>query len=404
MKKAVTSYFSKTAKELQPSGIRRFFDLAATMKDVISLGVGEPDFVTPWNIREAAILSIEQGFTSYTANAGLLELRQEISTYLETRFDVHYEPENQIMVTVGASQAIDLAFRAILNQGDEVLIVEPAFVSYGPLVAIAGGTPIAISTTAANGFKLTPEQIEAAITDKTKAILLCSPNNPTGSTLNKKELLEVAKIIEKHDLIVVSDEIYAELTYDEPYTSFAAIEGMYERTILINGFSKGFAMTGWRLGMLAAPKEFVAVMLKIFQYTTMCAPHMLQHGAIEALRNTSHEVESMKRSYRMRRNYMVQTLNKIGLICHTPGGAFYVFPSIKATGLTSEQFAEELLMSENVAVVPGNVFGESGEGYIRCSYAASMPQLQEALKRMQQFIESKGVTSGNHSEEMKVNK
>ncbi|MCL6573186.1 MAG: aminotransferase [Bacillus sp. (in: Bacteria)] len=404
MKKDVASYFSKTAKELQPSGIRRFFDLAATMKDVISLGVGEPDFITPWNIREAAILSMEQGYTSYTANAGLFELRQEISNYLNSRFSVHYAPENQIIVTVGASQAIDLAFRAILNEGDEVLIVEPAFVSYGPLVAIAGGTPIAISTTAANGFKLTPEQVEAAITEKTKAILLCSPNNPTGSTLNKQELLELAKIIEKHDLIVVSDEIYAELTYDESYTSFSAIEGMYERTILINGFSKGFAMTGWRLGMLAAPKEFVEVMLKIFQYTTMCAPHMLQHGAIEALRNTFHEVESMKRSYRMRRNYMVHTLNKMGLDCHTPGGAFYVFPSIKATGLTSEQFAEELLMSKNVAVVPGNVFGESGEGYIRCSYAASMPQLQEALKRIQLFIESKGVTTGNLSEELKVNK
>ncbi|MGZ4161619.1 MAG: aminotransferase [Neobacillus sp.] len=398
MKQEYEHYFSKTAKELQPSGIRRFFDLAASMKGVISLGVGEPDFVTPWNIREAAILSFEQGLTSYTANAGLLELRQEISTYLETRFAVHYEPNNQIIVTVGASQAIDLAFRAILNQGDEVLIVEPAFVSYGPLVAIAGGTPIAISTSAANGFKLTPEQLELAITEKTKAILLCTPNNPTGTSLNKEELTEIARIIEKHDLIVVSDEIYAELTYDETFTSFASLEGMYERTILINGFSKGFAMTGWRLGMLAAPKEFVEVMLKIFQYTTMCAPHMLQHGAIEALRNTYHEVESMKRSYRMRRNYVVQTLNKIGLDCHTPGGAFYVFPSIKATGLSSEQFAEELLMQEKVAVVPGNVFGESGEGYVRCSYATSMQQLQEALKRMQRFVESKGIYRENREE------
>jgi aminotransferase len=398
MKQEYEHYFSETAKELQPSGIRRFFDLAASMKGVISLGVGEPDFVTPWNIREAAILSFEQGLTSYTANAGLLELRQEISTYLETRFAVHYEPNNQIIVTVGASQAIDLAFRAILNQGDEVLIVEPAFVSYGPLVAIAGGTPIAISTSAANGFKLTPEQLELAITEKTKAILLCTPNNPTGTSLNKEELTEIARIIEKHDLIVVSDEIYAELTYDETFTSFASLEGMYERTILINGFSKGFAMTGWRLGMLAAPKEFVEVMLKIFQYTTMCAPHMLQHGAIEALRNTYHEVESMKRSYRMRRNYVVQTLNKIGLDCHTPGGAFYVFPSIKATGLSSEQFAEELLMQEKVAVVPGNVFGESGEGYVRCSYATSMQQLQEALKRMQRFAESKGIYRENREE------
>jgi aminotransferase len=404
MKKDYASYFSETAKELQPSGIRKFFDLAASMKDVISLGVGEPDFITPWNIREAAILSLEQGFTSYTANAGLLELRQEISTYLGTRFAVDYDPNNQIIVTVGASQAIDLAFRAILNQDDEVLIVEPSFVSYSPLVALAGGKPIAVSTSPTNGFKLTPEQLEQAITEKTKAILLCSPNNPTGTALSKDELAKLARIIEKHDLIVVSDEIYAELTYDETFTSFASIEGMYERTILINGFSKGFAMTGWRLGMLAAPKEFIEVMLKIFQYTTMCAPHMLQYGAIEALRNTYHEVEKMKKNYRMRRNYVVQTLNKMGLDCHTPGGAFYVFPSIKATGLTSEQFAEQLLMQEQVAVVPGNVFGESGEGYIRCSYATSMPQLQEALKRMKRFIETKGIYSDNHSAELTIEK
>ncbi|MFJ7724836.1 aminotransferase [Neobacillus sp. NPDC097160] len=395
-------YLSKTAKDLQPSGIRKFFDLAASMKDVISLGVGEPDFITPWSIREAAILSLEQGFTSYTANAGLLELREEISFYLSGRFGVQYDPKSQIIVTIGASQAIDLAFRAILNQGDEVLIVEPAFVSYAPLVAIAGGTPVAVATSPANGFKVTPEQIEAAITGKTKAILLCSPNNPTGSTLTKAELIEIAEIIRKHDLIVVSDEIYCELTYDETFTSVAAIDGMYERTILINGFSKGFAMTGWRLGFLAAPKEFVEVMLKIHQYTTMCAPNMLQHGAIEALRNTYHEVESMRNSYRRRRNYVVQTLNQIGLDCHTPGGAFYVFPSIRSTGLSSEQFAEELLMQEKVAVVPGHVFGESGEGYIRCSYAASMPQLQEALKRMQRFSDSKGVIANSKTEKVKT--
>jgi aminotransferase len=374
--------------------------LAASIKDVISLGVGEPDFVTPWNIREATLLSIEQGFTSYTANAGLLELREEISAYLQRRFAVAYDPKNQIIVTVGASQAIDLAFRAILNQGDEVLIVEPAFVSYAPLVSIAGGKPIALSTSPENGFKVTPEQIKKAITEKTKAILLCSPNNPTGSTLNKAELVEIAKIIEEHDLLVVSDEIYAELTYDETFTSFAAIEGMYDRTILINGFSKGFAMTGWRLGLLAAPAELVQVMLKIHQYTVMCAPHMLQIGAIEALRNTDDEVENMKKSYLRRRNYMVQKLNQIGLDCHTPGGAFYVFPSIRATGLTSEQFAEELLIQEKVAVVPGNVFGESGEGYIRCSYATSMEQLQEALKRIQRFIESKGIFGEETSRKM----
>ncbi|WP_251548620.1 aminotransferase [Neobacillus muris] len=392
MRKEYSHYLSETVKDLQPSGIRKFFDLASSMEGVISLGVGEPDFITPWNVREAAILSLEQGFTSYTANPGLLELREEISKYLSTRFSVNYNPANQIIVTIGASQGLDLAFRTILNQGDEVLIVEPAFVAYAPLVAIAGGKPVAISTSPENGFKVTPEQIEQKITNRTKAILLSSPNNPTGSTLNKKDLEKIAEIVEKYDLLVVSDEIYAELVYeDEPYTSFAAIDGMYERTILLNGFSKSFAMTGWRLGMLAAPKALVEVMLKIYQYTTMCAPHMLQHGAIEALRNGYHEVEAMRSSYRRRRNYMVQTLNQIGLPCHNPGGAFYVFPSIKTTGFTSEQFAEELLREEKVAVVPGHVFGESGEGYVRCSYAASMPQLQEALKRMQRFVKARNL-------------
>ncbi|MED1468508.1 aminotransferase [Bacillus salipaludis] len=389
MKNGYSSYISQLAKDIHPSGIRKFFDLAASMEGVISLGVGEPDFVTPWNIREATILSLEQGITSYTANPGLLELRQEICKYLNNRFSVEYNPKDQVIVTVGASQAIDLAFRAILNQGEEVLIVEPAFVAYAPLVALAGGKPVPVSTSPDNGFKVTPEQIESAITEKTKAILLCSPNNPTGSMLTREDLTELAKIVEKHDLIVVSDEIYAELSYDETFTSFAAIDGMYERTILINGFSKGFAMTGWRLGFLAAPAEFVEVMLKIYQYTTMCAPHMLQIGAIEALRNTYHEVEEMRKSYRRRRNFMVQALNEIGLDCHVPGGAFYVFPSIRSTGLSSEQFAEELLLAEKVAVVPGNVFGESGEGYVRCSYATSMQQLQEALKRMQRFVESR---------------
>ncbi|MCM3568581.1 aminotransferase [Neobacillus mesonae] len=389
MKNEYSSYLSQTAKEIQPSGIRKFFDLAASMEGVISLGVGEPDFVTPWNIREATILSLEQGITSYTANPGLLELRQEICKYLKNRFSVQYNPKNQVIVTVGASQAIDLAFRAILNQGEEVLIVEPAFVAYGPLVSLAGGKPVPVSTSPENGFKVTPEQIEAAITEKTKAILICSPNNPTGTMLTKDELAELAKVIQKHDLILISDEIYAELSYDETFTSFAAIDGMYERTILINGFSKGFAMTGWRLGYLAAPAEFVSVMLKIYQYTTMCAPHMLQIGAIEALRNTFNEVEEMRKSYQRRRNYIVQSLNEIGLDCHTPGGAFYVFPSIRSTGLSSEEFAEELLKAEKVAVVPGNAFGESGEGYVRCSYATSMAQLQEALKRMQRFVESR---------------
>jgi aminotransferase len=402
MNKEHHHYLSQTVNELKPSGIRKFFDLAATIKGVISLGVGEPDFITPWSIREAAILSLEEGYTSYTANPGLLELRQEITHYLDSRFHVRYNPENQVIVTAGASQAIDLSFRAILNQGDEVLIVEPAFVSYGPLVALAGGKPVPVATQPENGFKVTPGQIEQAITKKTKAILLCSPNNPTGSYLNKEELTAIAKVIQKHDLIVVSDEIYAELTYDEDYTSFASIEGMYERTILINGFSKGFAMTGWRLGFLAAPVEFVEQMVKILQYTTMCAPHMLQHGAIEALRNTYHEVETMRRSYRRRRNYVVQSLNNIGLDCHNPGGAFYVFPSIIKTGLTSEQFAEQLLIAEKVAVVPGSAFGESGEGYVRCSYATSMEQLQEAMKRIERFMNTLE-TKKTHSEKLYSN-
>ncbi|QCJ44235.1 aminotransferase [Bacillus sp. S3] len=402
MKHPYEHYLSQTAKELQPSGIRKFFDLAASMEGVISLGVGEPDFITPWSIREATILSLEQGMTAYTANPGLLELREEITNYLVTRFGVQYDPNNQIIVTIGASQAIDLAFRATLNQGDEVLIVEPAFVSYAPLVAMAGGKPVAVSTSPANGFKVTAQQIEAAITNKTKAILLCSPNNPTGSMLTKTDLIEIAEVIQRYDLLVVSDEIYAELSYDEEFCSFASIKGMYERTILVNGFSKGFAMTGWRLGFLAAPKEFYEVMLKIHQYTTMCAPNMLQRGAIEALRNTYDEVESMRNSYRRRRNYVVQTLNQMGLECHTPGGAFYVFPSIRSTGLSSEQFAEELLMQEKVAVVPGHVFGDSGEGYIRCSYATSMEQLQEAMKRIKRFIESKDVSYESQSEKVKT--
>ena len=281
-----------------------------------------------------------------------------------------------------------LAFRALLNPGEEVLIIEPAFVSYPALVKLAGGKPVQVGTSAENGFKVTPEQIEAAITDRTKAILICSPNNPTGTFLNKADLEKIAHVAMKHNLVVITDEIYAELTYDEEYTSMASIPGMYERTITINGFSKAFAMTGWRLGYVAAPVPIVQAMLKIHQYTTMCAPHMLQHGAIEALRNGKEQVSEMKRSYRRRRNFIVTSLNDIGLDCHTPGGAFYVFPSIKNTGLTSEEFAEELLKKERVAVVPGNAFGKSGEGYIRCSYATSMEQLQEAIVRMERFLQS----------------
>lgn len=385
-------FLATQAVELKPSGIRRFFDVASKMENVISLGVGEPDFVTPWAIRDMAIASIEDGFTSYTANPGLLELREEIANYMERKYHLSYQPENQIIVTIGASQALDTVFRSLLNPGEEVLIIEPAFVSYAALVTMAGGKPIPVSTWAENGFKVTAEQIEKAITARTKAILLCSPNNPTGAFLNKQDLSAIAEVVKKHNLIVVSDEIYAELTYDEDYDSIATLPGMYERTIVINGFSKAFAMTGWRLGYVCAPQPIIEVMLKIHQYTTMCAPHMLQHGAVEALRNGADQVEEMRKSYRRRRNYIVEALNQIGLNCHLPGGAFYVFPSIQNTGLTSEQFAEQLLMKERVAVVPGNAFGESGEGYIRCSYATSLQQLQEAIRRIEKFLQSLGAS------------
>ncbi|MBD1382573.1 aminotransferase [Metabacillus arenae] len=379
-------YISNTVQELQPSGIRRFFDLAANMEGVISLGVGEPDFVTSWNVREASILSLEQGFTSYTANAGLIELREEIGSYLSSRFSINYHPKHELFVTVGASQALDLALRAIINPGEEVIVPEPCFVAYGPLVTLSGGKPVPLATNVKSDFKLTVEQLEKSITPQTKALLLCSPSNPTGSVYSKEELQEIAAIVDKNDLLVISDEIYAELTYDDTFTSFASLEGMKDRTILISGFSKGFAMTGWRLGFVAAESKLLASMLKIHQYSMMCAPTMAQYAALEALRNGLEDVEAMKKSYRRRRNLFVESLNEMGLTCHHPGGAFYAFPSISATGMTSEQFAEQLLLQEKVAVVPGHVFGPSGEGFIRCSYASSLEHLQEALNRIQRFL------------------
>ena len=388
MKGTKKTYLSKKATELKPSGIRRFFDLAAGMEGVVSLGVGEPDFVTAWGVREAAISSLEQGFTSYTANAGLLELRQEISKYMKKQFKVEYSPEKEIIVTVGASQAIDIAMRAILDPGDEVIIIEPCFVSYLPMVELAGGVAVQVQTLKENDFKILPSQLEAVMTEKTKAIMLCSPNNPTGSMLNKNELKELAEIVEKHDLLVIADEIYGELVYDEEYASLPSIPGMRERTILVSGFSKTFAMTGWRLGFVCAPPEISDAMLKIHQYAMMCAPTMSQYAALEALKNGRPDVEEMIKSYRRRRNYIVQSLNEIGLTCHMPGGAFYAFPSIESSGLSSQEFAEQLLKQEGVAVVPGDVFGESGEGHIRCSYASSIEQLQEAIKRMKRFMDS----------------
>jgi aminotransferase len=388
MKGTKKTYLSKKATELKPSGIRRFFDLAAGMEGIVSLGVGEPDFVTAWGVREAAISSLEQGFTSYTANAGLLELRQEISNYMKKQFKVEYSPEEEIIVTVGASQAIDIAMRAILDPGDEVIIIEPCFVSYLPMVELAGGVAVQVQTLKENDFKILPSQLEAVMTEKTKAIMLCSPNNPTGSMLNKNELKELAEIVEKHDLLVIADEIYGELVYDEEYASLPSIPGMRERTILVSGFSKTFAMTGWRLGFVCAPPEISDAMLKIHQYAMMCAPTMSQYAALEALKNGRPDVEEMIKSYRRRRNYIVQSLNEIGLTCHMPGGAFYAFPSIESSGLSSQEFAEQLLKQEGVAVVPGDVFGESGEGHIRCSYASSIEQLQEAIKRMKKFMDS----------------
>lgn len=381
------SYIADKVAEMKPSGIRRFFDLASNMEGVISLGVGEPDFVTSWSAREAAILSLEQGYTSYTANPGMLELREEISSYMNRRFHVEYNPKSEIIVTVGASQAIDIALRAILNPDEEVIVLEPCFVAYAPLVTLAGGNPIPVQTLKENEFKVLPEQLEAVITAKTKAIMICSPSNPTGSLLSASELEAIANVAKKHDLLIISDEIYAELCYDEEYTSMAAINEMWDRTLLISGFSKGFAMTGWRLGFVCAPEELTQAMLKIHQYSLMCAPTMAQFAGLEALKSGSNDVEDMRKSYRRRRNLVVQSLNDMGLSCHIPGGAFYAFPDITATGLTSEQFAEKLLMEEKVAVVPGNVFGESGEGHIRCSYASSLEQLQEALKRMKDFTD-----------------
>jgi aminotransferase len=386
--KTKTSYISQSVKNLKPSGIRKFFDLAANMEGVISLGVGEPDFITSWTVREAAILSLEQGYTSYTANAGLLELREKIAGYMKEGYSVDYDPKDEIIVTVGASQALDISMRAIIDQGDEVIVVEPGFVSYVPLVQLAGGVAVTVGTKPENDFKVTAEELEAAITPRTKAVLLCSPNNPTGTVLERENLEELAEVIRKHDLVVLSDEIYSELAYDHRHVSIASLKDMRKRTLVINGFSKGFAMTGWRLGFICAPEEIASSLLKIHQYAMMCASTPAQHAAVEALDKGMEDVMEMKRSYRHRRHYFVDSLNELGLTCHTPGGAFYAFPSIKKTGMSSEEFAEKLLLEEKVAVVPGNVFGKGGEGYIRCSYASSMEQLQEAVKRMKRFVEN----------------
>lgn len=376
---------SNIATNLPPSGIRKFFDIVTEIEDAISLGVGEPDFDTPWHIREEGIYSLEKGRTFYTSNAGLIELRKEISNYMNRRFSLEYDYGSQIIVTVGGSEAIDLSLRAMLNPGDEVLVPEPCFVSYKPCVSLAGGVPVPIPLQAKNQFRLTPEEIEEKITDKTKAIMIAFPNNPTGAIMEKEDLEKIAKVIIEHDLMVISDELYAELTYGYEHTSIASIPGMKERTIVVNGFSKAYAMTGWRIGFACGPKEIIAPMHIIHQYAIMCSPTTSQYAAIEALRNGDDDIAQMRTAYNQRRRFIVDGFRKMGLDCFEPFGAFYVFPSIQKTGLTSEEFAKELLFEQKVAVVPGTAFGECGEGFIRCSYAYSMENLKIALDRIAKF-------------------
>ena len=378
---------SKAITEIQPSGIRRFFDAASTMSNVISLGVGEPDFDTPWHVREEGIYSLEKGRTFYTGNSGLLELREEIGRYLDRRFGLSYSAD-EILVTVGGSEAIDIGFRTMLDPGDEVIIPEPCYVSYLPCVKLAGGVPVRLPLEEKDQFKLTKEKLMSAITDKTKILVLPFPNNPTGAILNREELQIIADIVKEHDLFVMSDEIYSELNYEGGHVSIASIPGMRERTIVINGFSKSYAMTGWRLGYAAGPKEIMKQMLKIHQFVIMCAPTTSQYAAIEALRNGDEDVRRMRESYDERRRFLVNALNEMGLPCFEPKGAFYVFPNISAYGMTSEEFARRLLEQERVAVVPGTAFGECGEGFLRISYAYSIDNLKKALDKIEKFIDT----------------
>lgn len=378
---------SEKVAELKPSGIRKFFDLAAEVKDVIALTIGEPDFKTPWHIREAGINSLEKGRTWYTANAGLIELRQEASKYFKRRFNLDYDAKD-IFITVGGSEAIDLTIRAIIDNGDEMLLPIPSFVCYDPICRLAGGNVIPIETKRENDFRLTAEELKAAITPKTKLLVLPFPNNPTGAVMRREHLEEIAEVLRGTDIMVLSDEIYAELTYGgERHVSIAEIDGMKERTIIVNGFSKAYAMTGWRLGYVAGPSPIIQQMLKIHQYAIMSSPTTSQYAAVVAMRDCDNEVEEMKREYDMRRRFLVKAFNDMGLDCFTPEGAFYVFPCIKSTGLSSDEFCEKLLHSKKVAVVPGGAFGSSGEGFVRVSYSYSLDHLMEATKRIKEFLE-----------------
>ncbi len=377
---------AKKCREMKPSGIRKFFDLANAMEGVISLGVGEPDFQTPWNVRHAAITALEKGKTKYTANSGLSELRNAISAKTERDTGVHYDPGSEIIVTVGGSEGIDIAIRSLIDPGDEVLVVEPCFVCYSPIVSLCGGVPVPITTRAQDRFRLTAEQLKAAITPKTKVLILPFPNNPTGAVMEKEDLEAVAEVLRGTDILVLTDEIYSALTYGIKHFSIIQLPGMRERTIYVNGFSKAYSMTGWRLGYICAPQPLVKQMLKIHQYGIMSSPTISQYAAIEALEECDADVEKMRREYDQRRRYLVNALNSIGLDCFEPQGAFYVFPSIKSTGLSSEEFCEKLLYEHSVAVVPGNAFGECGEGYIRISYAYSIAHIKTAVQRIKEFV------------------
>ncbi len=372
-------------REMKPSGIRKFFDLANAREGIISLGVGEPDFQTPWSVRQAAITSLERGRTKYTANKGLSELLQEISKKTEAQLGLKYDPDSEIIVTVGGSEGIDVAIRALVNPGDEVLVVEPCFVCYSPIVSLCGGVPVPVPTRAEDNFKLTPALLKERITSKTKLLILPFPNNPTGAVMTREDLEAIAEILDGTDILILSDEIYSSLTYGSEHVSIAQIGNMQERTILVNGFSKAYSMTGWRLGYIAAPAPLAKQMLKIHQYAIMCSPTMSQYAAVEALRSCDRDIEKMRAEYDQRRRWLVHALNRIGLDCFEPKGAFYVFPSIKSTGLSSEEFCETLLDKYSVAVVPGNAFGATGEGFIRISYAYSLKHIQTAVERIEKF-------------------
>ena len=372
--------------KIKPSGIRKFFDLVQEMPDAISLGVGEPDFDTPWHIREEGIFSLEKGRTFYTSNAGLMELRKAIAGYLERKLKLHYDPVHEILVTVGGSEGIDLALRAMLNAGDEVILPEPCYVSYLPCIEMADGVPVTIELKEENAFKLTPEELRAAITDKTKILIMPFPNNPTGAIMTKEDLEPIADIVKEHDLFVISDEIYSELTYQGEHCSIASFPGMQERTIVINGFSKAFAMTGWRLGYTAGPQLILEQMTKIHQFAIMAAPTTSQYAAVEAMNNGDDDVDLMRKSYNQRRRFVLQKFKDMGLSCFEPEGAFYTFPCIKEFGMSSDEFASRFLKEEKVAVVPGTAFGDCGEGFLRISYAYSIEELKEALGRLERFV------------------